>query len=237
MVRQPLAIRILVLSRAVDTIDAVCAAAERVSIRCEISPDAAACVKKLAREKFEGVLLDFENLEDPKAFVELLHNSSSHRQAITFGVVAEGVEAKNASRSGVHFVLRRPLDEVELRRTMRAALPLLIRERRRYFRCPLVTPVLIDSDDSGRVIAKSINVSEGGMAIEADATIAVGKKLLARFQLPGSASRISVSAEVCWAKGTLMGLRFVDVSTNVLATLQSWLSEQVEQTVPTERVT
>ncbi len=225
-------IRVLILSRNIDTVEVICAAAQKAMIQCEIVSDSETAVTRLSKEKFEGILFDFDVLESCALCLELLRSSKSHQQAITFALVAETEQAKEATRLGIHFILRRPLDEAELRRTLRAAFPLLMRERRRYFRCPIVIPVLMDCAEGGRVVAKSINISEGGMALEGDVSISVGKKLVARFQLPGSEERVYLNASVCWKKQRVMGIQFLNIPTYVLVRLQSWLSDRVEQTIP-----
>ena len=55
--------------------------------------------------------------------------------------------------------------------SLKAAYGLIIRERRRYFRCPVEAPVVIRRTSMPTVHGHTVNVSEGGMSITTVASL------------------------------------------------------------------
>ena len=224
-------LRLLLLSRDFGLINDVCDTAQPLRIFCEICSDGQSALKRLCKSKFEGILIDYKGEPDTAHVVSAVHSSTSHRMAITFGVV-ESSQRAEASRAGLHFVLSRPLDSKNLRRTLRAAFPLLVQEHRRYYRAPIAVTVTLRSGSSGCVTATSLNVSEGGMALGGAVGLVVGEKVSVEFQLPGLKQPTSLNAEVCWTKEKLAGLQFQRVPAEMLQDLKSWLAERLEEGIP-----
>src|SRR5204862_1290840 len=101
------------------------------------------------------------------------------------------------------------LSNALISRTMKAAYGLMIREMRRYFRCPLTVPAVLKST-SGQVVCKAVNISEGGLAIATPSELRNGKEVSAEFTLPGEAIAFTLQCEICWWDGNgRAGLRFL----------------------------
>ncbi len=226
----PLPLRLLLLSRDVGLIEEVCNAAQRMRIFCEICSDGPSALKRLCKSKFEGILIDYKESEAAR-LLSAVHNSTAHRMAITIGII-ETSQRLEASRAGLHFVLSRPLDHTDLRRTLRAAFPLLIQEARRYFRAAVELTVTLHSSSYGRVTATSVNISEGGMALDCGPSLALGDQVSVEFRLPGVTQPMALNAEVCWKKEKLAGLQFRQVPAPMLQALKSWLAERLEEAIP-----
>lgn len=224
-------LRLLLLSRDFALINEVCNLAQPMRIYCEICADSRSALKRLCKAKYEGVVIDYQAGPDTSVVLDAIHNSTSHHSAITFGVV-ESPQNREAFHAGLHFVINRPLDSTKVRRTLRAALPLLIQERRRYFRAPVGTAVTLTSAKHAGVAARSLNLSQGGMALECDVALAPSEKLLLEFSLPGLAQLLQLHAEVCWTRDKLAGLQFQHVPPPTLETLQSWLAQRLEEDIP-----
>jgi DNA-binding NtrC family response regulator len=95
------------------------------------------------------------------------------------------------------------------------------------FRATLGVPVMIVSRH-GEHTATSVNLSEGGMAVQtAGGSSELEGPLLARFSIPGQEKLISAHAEVTWtdAQGRV-GLRFTDMDYAESCRLQQWLRDQ-----------
>lgn len=223
--------RLLLLSRDFGLISEVCNAAQALRISCEICSEGQTALKRMCKGKYEGILIDYQSEPDAARILSALRTSTSHRTAITFGIIEPG-QGPEAARAGLHFVLSRPLDHVHIRQTVRAALPLLIRERRRYFRADLGTAVVINSATHGRMTATSLNISEVGMALECGSRLPAGEKVSVEFQLPGLPASLVLNAEVCWAREKLIGLQFQQVPAPMLEGLKLWLSKRLEEIVP-----
>ncbi len=225
-----LTVRILLISRDLSLITDFCNVAQPMRIFCEICSDGQSALKRICRSKFEGILIDYKVQADAARILTAIHNSTSHRRAITFGVI-EPSQRHEAFRSGLHFVLSRPLEISRVVRTLRAALPLLLQERRRYFRAPTAVSVLVRSDGCDRVHATSVNISEEGMSLEGDTLPKVGAKASVEFQLPGMTGPIVLNAEVCWTKDKLAGMQFQRVPAKIQEELRSWLEMRLEESI------
>ena len=224
------AIRVLLVSSDLNTLNSICAMTQKLAIRCEPCPSSDLALKKLTREKFEGIMVDFNCADEH--FVEFLHTSSSHCKAVTFAIVGDTEQTRAGTHSGVTFMIARPLEDAAVQRVLRAALALLFRERRRYFRCPIRIPVVLVWTGGNRLAAQSINISEGGMALSVDTQVAVGVHLELHFELPGAEQPLRMRVDVCWAKGNTLGVQFVNVPCSIRAQVQSWLSERVQHSLP-----
>jgi hypothetical protein len=62
--------------------------------------------------------------------------SSSNPTAVTFGISDDDAEVKAAFREKSQFVFERPLFSAVNPQTLKPAYGMILRERRRYFRCP-----------------------------------------------------------------------------------------------------
>ncbi len=113
---------------------------------------------------------------------------------------------------------------------------MMVRERRRCFRAPLEVPVTMLRASGVVVKAHSVNLSEGGMAITSSAGFSVGEYVKVTAQLPGGPLPISIHAEVCWTKDDRCGLQFCGVSAKVQATIQGWLADRLDATLPESHV-
>jgi c-di-GMP-binding flagellar brake protein YcgR len=133
---------------------------------------------------------------------------------------------RSAFESGAHFSLYKPVSAERAKSSFRAARALMKRERRRNSRIPvnLQMEMVNAADADTRFRVNTIDLGEGGLAIN----IPRRKKLHGRwnlsFTLPGSSTQIEVPAEFAWeGTGTQVGLRFIDPSTEVTRQLREWL--------------
>src|SRR5262249_35376304 len=131
------------------------------------------------------------------------------------------------------FVLEKDSSGALLSNMFRAALGLIIREHRRYYRCPMDVPAKIATESGPEVSCRIINLSEGGAAIQASVNFKPDSQVCLAFSL---ASSFTISSEICWCdnKGK-SGLKFRSWSAEQKPKLQEWLAHRLEQTLP-ERV-
>jgi CheY-like chemotaxis protein len=155
---------------------------------------------------------------------------TSHKGAVVLAILNNGNEMPDAFQAGANFVLSKPLLPALLTRTLRASYPLMVREKRRYYRCPLQISVLISSSSRQEFAATSVNISEGGMALASPVSLQVGEKINLKLKLPGTENAEKISTEVCWAddKGRV-GLEFLQVPARIMEQLQKWLSDRLEE--------
>ena len=187
------------------------------------SPDRSG-LEHLKRQKFDLVVLDSEAC-NPTQMLEAVRNSASSGKALVFAVIDSPGAFRVGANCGATFAIRKPVREDEISSLIRAGHGAMLRERRQYFRCNVAVPVQIDFRNQSVVLARSTNLSAGGMAIEAEFPMQAGTSVEVKFALPNSAVRINTLAQVVWAdQRTKAGVRFVNLAPNMQRALDEWLS-------------
>ena len=213
------------------TIQQCSRALEEFSISPDVCQEAASTVHLLNRRKFDAVIVDLQLGEQAGLILDEVHLSSSNRTAVTFAISGSDAEA-TTFRERSEFVLERPLSAKSIEGTLRPAYGLILRERRRYFRCPVSIPVVILRRTKPEVRCSSVNVSEGGMALSTIVPLSPGEKVHVQFTLPGHEVPFLAESTICWLKTGHIGLRFVSLSQEHKSELQGWLSRKLEEMLP-----
>jgi CheY-like chemotaxis protein len=232
--KESASVRVLLISRHIQTIETVCHFMQQMAMHVETCCDFEAAMRKLCHSKFEGIIVDLNEKEAALDFLRKLRGLTSHKAAVTCAILNYGHERAAAFQAGANFVLERPLSSSSIIRTLKAAYPLMVRERRRYFRCPIQIPISITVGSAPEFAGTSVNISEGGIAITSPSKIQVGDKLKLRVHLPGQPESLLLTGEACWSDAAgRSGIQFSGLSSTVSQALQSWLSEQLEEIMPT----
>jgi hypothetical protein len=200
------------------TIQQFSVALHELSISSDVCQELPAAVGRLHGQKFDAVIVD-------------LHLSPANRTAVTFAISSSGAEGA-AFRKRSEFIFERPLSAKSIRSTLKPAYGLILRERRRYFRCPVSIPVLLLRQAQPEVHCNSVNISEGGMAISTSVSPNSGEKIHVQFTLPDHEVPFLAESDVCWGKPGQLGIRFLDLSREHKSVLQTWLSQKLEDTLP-----
>src|SRR5260370_36102897 len=125
-------------------------------------------------------------------------NWSSNEPAVLFSVSDNQAETTDAFKAGSTFVLRRPLSATWIDLSLKAAYGLIVRERRRYFRCPMEAPVIILRTSMPIAHDQTVNVSEAGMSIITAASLEPGDRVQLQFTLAGDEFQFALESTVCW---------------------------------------
>ncbi len=206
-------------------------ALEGLSISPDVCREVPAAVGLLNRRKFDAIIVDLQLGEQPGLILDAVRLSPSNRTAVTFAISGSDAEG-TAFRKRSEFVFERPLSTKSIRSTLRPAYGLILRERRRYFRCPTSIPVVIVRQAKPEVRCNSVNVSEGGMALSTYVPLVPGEKVHVQFTLPGHEVPCLAESTICWWKTGHLGIRFVSLSQEHKSELQSWLSRKLEEMLP-----
>ncbi len=183
----------------------------------------------LDRKKFEAVIVDF-GLEQADQVLERVQLSQSNRTAVTFAITDSKKPVLFTTQP--NFVIEKPLSPASLGRTLKAAFGLIVRERRRYFRCPISISAAIDAD-AKEVICHLENISEGGMALSNAPPLKPGNRVRVLFTLPGQQLRFRVDSEVCWYDDQRRaGMRILMMASEMQPILQQWLAARLEENMP-----
>src|SRR6202051_4995668 len=197
-----------------------------------ICAEATAAVGLLNRRKFDAVIADLQLEQQGGAILGEVRLSSSNRTAVTFGISDNDARHAAVFRKNAQFVFERPLSAQSINKTLKPAYGLILRERRRYFRCPVSIPVNIRGENMQEVWCNSVNISEGGMALSMLVSLVAGDNVRVQFALPDHEATCSVESTICWSNTGHLGVRFVSISDEEKSELQIWLSQKLEETLP-----
>lgn len=226
----PIVGRALVVSNDATVVEQLVRGMQQFAIAAEVCPDAPSAATLINTRKFEAIIVD-RALGDQVDVLERIRLSPSNRNSVTFAVVDSAMVAE--SKIQPNFVIPKPLDEKLVGSVLKAALGLIIRDYRRYFRCPLAIPVLIRIGSKAQIPCKMMNISEGGLAVSTTVTFDPGAAVKATFTLPHEPTAFDIDAEICWCdKKGRAGLHFRSVLPDQQALLQDWLSRKIEQGIP-----
>jgi CheY-like chemotaxis protein len=222
---------VLLVSADPVTIQQLSHGLEELSLSNDICQAAPEAISLLNRRKFDAVIVDRQLGEQSGLILDAARLSASNQTAVTFTVSNSDAEGK-AFRKKSEFVFERPLTPQSIGRTLRPAYGLILRERRRYFRCPVSTPVTIRREARSDVRCNSVNISEGGMALSTIVPLSTGEKVHVQFTLPGHTVPFLAESTICWLKTGHIGLRFESLSQEQKSELQGWLSRKLEEMLP-----
>src|SRR5579863_6692138 len=196
-------------------------ALHELSVSTNLCPEVPAAIRLLTSQKLDAVIVDLQLGEQSGAIVDELRDSASNRTAVTFGIGDYDIEAMADFRKKVDFIFERPLSLPSIRKTLKAAYGMILRERRRYFRCPISIPVNILRKGVGEVRCTSINVSGGGMALTAPVPLTPGEIVCLQFRLPNRDEALCAESTICWYKKGNLGVRFLSISDRDKSELQT----------------
>lgn len=222
----------LVVSTDVPALQQLSAVLQELSISPDVCREPAAALRLLNCRKFDAVIIDLQMGEQARIVLEEARLSPSNRTAVTFIVSSVDGKVDQVVWKRADFVFNRPLSTSSVRKTLKPAYGLILRERRRYFRYPITMPVVITRKDLPEVHCQSLNISEGGMALSTFVPLHPGEKVQVRFTVADRNITCIADSIVCWHKTGHLGVRFVRLADDQKDALQNWLSENLEHLLP-----
>jgi CheY-like chemotaxis protein len=213
------------------TIQQISHALQELSISPDVCQEVPASIRLLNCQKFDAVIVDLQLGEHAGVILDEVRSSKSNRTAVTFAISGSDAEGTTfQKRSG--FLFERPLSMKSIGSTLKPAYGLILRERRRYFRCPISIPVTILRQSMPDVRCYTVNISEGGMAVSTCVPLIAGEDVQVQFTLPDHEVALLSESKICWWKTGRLGIRFVSLSQEHKSELQGWLSQKLEETLP-----
>ncbi|MGC2185397.1 MAG: PilZ domain-containing protein, partial [Terriglobales bacterium] len=186
-------------------------ALQELSIAPDICQDLPTSMRLLNCRKFDAVLVDLQLGEQAGVILDATHLSPSNRTAVTFAISSGDAGATAAFRKRSSFVFERPLSKRSILSTLKPAYGLILRERRRYCRCPVAIPVRILRQGMPEVHCYSMNISEGGMAVSTFVPLRAGEPVQVQFTVPDNDLTFLVESKICWWRTGHLGVRFVSL--------------------------
>jgi len=151
--------------------------------------DSREAVRRLEREKFDGVLVDVV-----MPYLDGFELTRRLRASpLNAGVPIIMITGRNDAESmrkgfslGVTFFLAKPFTSDRLYNLFNAVRGSMLRERRRHARLPFSTTVQCTFGERGekRVVSRSVNLGETGMLLEPSGGLDVGQEVALEFLLP-----------------------------------------------------
>ena len=192
----------------------------------------AEAVERLQQQKFDALVVDFEDPEFAAELLEEARRLNSGNPPVTVALVAEPAKARDVLNSGAHFVLYKPVSDDSAQAGLRAVSALLNRERRRAYRVPVQAPVELALPDTCTIEGILLDLSETGMDVLTAEPQVQGALLNFRFQLPDGSLEVHAQGEVAWASANgQTGVRFLDLDPTIKAQLQVWLKAAAGTTI------
>ncbi|MFZ0320574.1 MAG: PilZ domain-containing protein [Candidatus Sulfotelmatobacter sp.] len=217
------------LALLISSDDAACEVLGRVlpatGIAVERFSDLATAIDRLRQQRFDALIIDFENAQDAAEVFEEGRRLNSGTPPVTVALVSERARVREILSGGAHFVLYKPLSEEKARAGLRAVTALLSRERRRAYRVPVQAPVELTLPDTRKVEGILLDLSETGMDVLTAEAQTPAALLKFCFQLPDGSLEIQAHGQVAWAKANgQTGVHFLDLDETVKVQLQEWLT-------------
>jgi CheY-like chemotaxis protein len=216
------------LALLVSTDDSASEVLGRVLPACGIAmerfSDLATAVDRLRQQRFDTLIVDFE---DPKAAAEVFEEArklNSGTLPVSVALVGERATAREILSGGAHFVLYKPLSEDKAKASLRAVAALLNRERRCAFRVQVQAPVELTLPDTRKAEGILLDLSSSGMDVLTAEPQIPGALLNFRFQLPDGSLEVQAHGQVAWANPNgQTGVHFLDLEESIKTQLGTWL--------------
>jgi len=171
---------------------------EPLGVEVRTSSDSREAALILERDKFDGIMLDvaMPGLDGFQLARRIRSTPPNQQAPIIMLTGMDDVETmRRAFDAGVTFFLGKPISRERIYAIFRTARGAMLAERRRSSRLPYRTAVAVIWEDQ-RFNSVSINISEGGIALEGSGAAAVGDVLSMEFNMPEGKHPIKVTGKI-----------------------------------------
>jgi hypothetical protein len=194
-----------------------------IGVDVETEPERA--LEILARSKVDALIVDSDLAGTPGLLRGL---EDSFFQNTVPLVVLSGPSGKgDFDAKDATFVFQKPISVEQAVRTLSAARNMILNGRLRYHREPLDSPISVTFNRKDHLQANLLNVSQGGVRLQARKALPESGPVRVDFALPGTKRSLKLEGEVVWRNGHgEAGIRFLDTNVKTKRNLQLWLEQQ-----------
>jgi CheY-like chemotaxis protein len=209
-----------------------------LEIDAEHCTSADEAIRRITRQRFEAIIADGAKAEDAGSLLRAVRAAPVNKRALTVVLVEAPVGLKGGFELGAHFVLHKPLAVERAKASFRAVRAMMKRERRLQLRVAVQIPVECCGWGSRRYKAETLDLCEGGMAIQFSERVTKENSLRFSFELPGMTSQamghiFEIHGEVAWeGDGARAGVRFTNATDEQRNALRQWLNTQLPEPEP-----
>jgi len=203
-------------------------ALDTFSIQTQICREITSAMDAINHRRLDTVIVDWNGEYNATRVLRATRNSSWNNKSTILAMVGAGPGMHTALRAGANFLIPKPSDTRGVSRCLRAAYGTILQQRRRVARCPVDIPVIAKFSEVGKIEARIIDLSVGGLALHCKEAVEVDRQVSLSFLLPASNILIHIAGKVVNAdrKGRA-GICFSFVPTDELKLLESWLAVQL----------
>lgn len=221
------ALRALFLTDEESTVANFKAVCGELGIEAYSRPASQEIPQHLDEQRYAAVIVDFDSPDAAETYLPALQKSRLNKNAVVVAVAANARNLERALGCRVHFVLKRPVQDAESRRTLRAAYDLMLVNRRRNFRCSKILPVRLRLVRSGGTFeCSTVNISSNGVAIDSAMRMRSAESVDLEIVLPDGFV-VLASGIVVWDDGLgKSGINFQCRTPEIRKSLDAWLTEQ-----------
>lgn len=211
----------LLVSRDGDAVSVLQTVMRQLDVESEVCAELQPAVERLAQGATSAVVVDYD-VEHASELLKLMRQNYPGT-CVALAMVKGLTSIQAAYDMGANFVLIKPVSPDAASRSLAEATSLVQRMLRRPSR--LVVPTLAYvSFEGAQDPAIILDISEGGMAIQALQPLEARGPLRLGFDLPGWLQSMSLAAEIVWTDSSgRAGLRFLNLSEDEQRCLQDWV--------------
>jgi CheY-like chemotaxis protein len=207
-----------------------------LEISVEHCHDSDGAVRRITRQRFEAIIVDCANRDDAGEVLRAVKAAPVNKRALSIVLVENNVGLKGGFEMGAHFVLHKPLAVERAKGSFRAVRALMKSERRLQLRVAVEIPVVCIG--ASRYSARTVDLCEGGMAIQFTGRKAKENSMRFSFELPSVSDKsvhekFELAGELAWEGDEYRaGVRFKDVSDSQRSALRKWLASHLPENEP-----
>jgi two-component system, chemotaxis family, chemotaxis protein CheY len=193
--------------------------------------DSREAADRITHQKFDGIFLDARMPHlDGLGLVRHIRTSATNNSVpIVMLTGYDDVETmRTGFRAGITFFMAKPPEVRHVGNILKLMQDVMLREKRSYVRLPLRTVVTCHSGGH-QFTSASLNISEGGMLLEASGGLEVGRGVELRFSVPSSPGILNPRATVIWREPPdHMAVQFVDLNFEERKAIQGYIAIRVK---------
>lgn len=213
----------LVLCNDADALGVLRETLGQLGIDAEVCQERDIALDALGRRRFDPIIVDCDTIDADGEVLRRVRESAANRDAIALGIIRDDSQVRDIYSSGANFIIRKPVTYEEAGRVLRTARSLVSRMRRHFLRCVIDTLayVRVDGLDEKPML---LDISEGGLAVQALEPMETRRAFAVHFGLPGEMEEFEAVATAVWSDTSgRCGLRFLGMPPVHRQRLRHWL--------------
>lgn len=218
-------LNVLLVSRDSGALQVLCAALDDLKITqegCTAVPDA---LELLALEHYSALVVDFD-LPGATHIVHMARMAPAQRRPVVFALLSPHADVAETFQCGANFILYKPLELDQMRRSLRAGRAFMRPDRRRSARHKTESLVYLRFGDLCPTPAIVLDLNERGLSIQAAEPLP-STPIPLRFILPGTEYLLEGQGDVIWAdEDGRAGILFTDLPESSRKQLKLWVMKR-----------